>query len=343
MPGSTNDRDKHLSELIKAAKGFNLKDSRKHVDGLMEWLEHHVALSPQEYLKAVEDSLARKDVELLAALVKQLLQLLQSGDAHYCPEDAITILEALKRRGAFDSVTVLADGFLAYGIGGLTLRRLYAHSLIETGKLEPAISMLNELAVDAEAVHDVIETSEAYGLLGRCYKQRYFDSLPKGRETKAREAVKENLINAIDYYWTFFTNRKFYDLRDRTWHGINVASLARIAKQDEVEISSDIVAEDIAAEVYEQVLARIPDHLFSGCRGTKVNHWDYATLAEAQVVLGNYCEALSLISLFTQENHERARYASTLRQFEQVFETRFPRCGAGKNPAFPACHAVEQQ
>ena len=69
-----------------------------------------------------------------------------------------------------------------------TNRRLYGQYLIETGNATAAIDMLRPLAQRLPKDH--AEFAEATGLLGRAYKQIFFDAGDKTSDG-AREALKQ--------------------------------------------------------------------------------------------------------------------------------------------------------
>jgi hypothetical protein len=88
-------------------------------------------------------------------------------------------------------------------------RRLYAQYLIETGKATAAADILRPLAQRLSKDHP--EFAEATGLLGRAYKQVFFDAGDK-TSPGARAALKQ----AIATYRKPFEDNP----ADNTWHGV---------------------------------------------------------------------------------------------------------------------------
>ena len=96
-------------------------------------------------------------------------------------------------------------------------RRLYAQYLIDTGKATAAVDLLTRLADRLPKNHP--ELAEATGLLGRAYKQIFFDAGDK-TSSGAREALKQ----AIAAYRGPYEQ----DPRTNTWHGVNLLALLTV-------------------------------------------------------------------------------------------------------------------
>jgi uncharacterized protein HemY len=106
---------------------------------------------------------------------------------------AIGLVEELRNAREHDRMGQLAEAISRVDPRDPKNRRLLAQSLIETGKATTAVDVLRNLARRLPKDHP--EHAEATGLLGRAFKQVFFDAPDKGG-AGAREALKR----AIDSY-----------------------------------------------------------------------------------------------------------------------------------------------
>ena len=116
-------------------------------------------------------------------------------------------------------------------------RRLYAQYLIETGNATAAVDVLQPLA--RRLAKDHPEFAEATGLLGRAYKQMFFDAGDK-TSPGAREALKQ----AIAAY-----RKPFEENRANTWHGVNLLALLTRARRLGLRVAPDLQPKEVAKEV----------------------------------------------------------------------------------------------
>src|SRR5882757_4334980 len=86
-------------------------------------------------------------------------------------------VKSLKDARQFDLMGALAEAVSRRDPDDPTNRRLYAQYLIETKNVTAAIDVLRALAARLPASHP--ERDEAMGLLGRSYKQLFFDAPDK--------------------------------------------------------------------------------------------------------------------------------------------------------------------
>ena len=117
-------------------------------------------------------------------------------------------------------------------------RRLYAQYLIETGKATAAVDLLGRWLQRLPKNHP--EFAEATGLLGRAYKQIFFDAGDK-TSPGAREALKQ----AIAAYRGPYEQ----DPRTNTWHGVNLLALLTRARRLGLRIAPDLKPQEIARAV----------------------------------------------------------------------------------------------
>jgi len=228
------------------------------------------------------------------------------------------ILNDLRDKRLFRDMQRVADVFVLSGVDLPEIRRLYAQALIDQGLLAPAIETLKKLVADSGASPH--ENSEAWGLLGRAYKQHYVNANNK-RSPGAREALRRA---AEMYHVMYRANPKGH-----LWHGINAVALLWRARRDRVRLGLPGTprAESLAAEILAEVERK-------DRRGGTVPVWDLATAAEACIALGRlaadgrrrreadafYCEAQEWLERYVASEFADAfEVASTKRQLTEVW------------------------
>ena len=179
-------------------------------------------------------------------------------------------------------------------------RRLYAQALIEQGQLTVAIDVLKPLA--ARLSRSDPEHAEANGLLGRSYKQIFFDA-----GDKTADAPREALKQAIAIY-----RKPFEDNPANTWHGVNLAALLTRARRLGLRVAADLQTSQVAQAVIVQLNA-VPVALR--------DEWHAPTLAEAALGLGDWDAVEAALKQYVADDKVQAfQIASTLRQFTQVWD-----------------------
>ena len=179
-------------------------------------------------------------------------------------------------------------------------RRLYAQYLIDTGKATAAIDLLRPLAQRLPKSDP--ELSEATGLLGRAYKQIFFDAGDK-TSAGARAALKQ----AILAY-----RKPYQEDRANTWHGVNLVALLTRARRLGLRFAPDLNPKDVAAAVVATLQATPTE---------KRDEWFLPTLAEASLGLGDWAAVEHNIRAYAAAADARAFHiASTLRHFTQVWD-----------------------
>lgn len=212
-------------------------------------------------------------------------------DALAC--DAVGVLRSQRR---YDELLVICELALALGVNEPRVHRQYAQALIERGALGAALAKLEEMR-RAGAPSEALEVE---GLLGRVHKQRYFDFGDGGPE------ARRSLAAALHHY------RGAYERHgaDALWQGINAVAL--LVEADRAGLARPRAREDamrIANEIRAAIEAMENPSL-----------WDYATLAEAHVALGNHREAAHWIEKYVHAPYGDAfEYASTWRQMREVW------------------------
>ena len=208
------------------------------------------------------------------------------------------LVEPLRDIREYDLMGRLAEAISHRDPKDAKNRRLYAQYLIDTGKPTAAIDMLAPLARRLPKEHP-----EVFGLLGRCYKQIFFDASNKSAGY-ARDAIK----NAVASYRRPFEE----DPARNTWHGVNLVALLTRMRRLGVRDASDLQPRAIAKRLIQNLEAKPNES-----RG----EWHLATIAEASLGLDDWENAerylqQCLAAPATREFH----VASLLRQFTEIWD-----------------------
>ena len=181
-----------------------------------------------------------------------------------------------------------------------TNRRLYAQYLIETGMATVAVDLLRPLVRRLPKTHP--EFAETTGLLGRAYKQIFYDAGDK-TNPGARQALKA----AITAY-----RRPFEENPANTWHGVNLMALLTRARALGLRVAPGLHPEDIARQVIAQ-LDKIPQE--------RRDEWFLPTLTEASLGLGDWAAVERLVRSYAASPGIQAfQVAGMLRQFTEVWD-----------------------
>lgn len=214
---------------------------------------------------------------------------------------AKALVEALRNRRDYDTMGRLAEAVSRIDPKDPKNRRLYAQYLIDTGKATAAIDMLRPLAQRLPKAHP--ESGEASGLLGRAYKQIFFDAGDK-TTPGAREALKQ----AIATYRAPWEE----DPARNTWHGVNLVALLTRARGIGLRVAMDLQPREVARQVVAALEATPRD---------RRDEWFLPTLAEASLGLGDWKVVEHNIQAYAAARDAKAfLIASTLRQFTQVWD-----------------------
>jgi Trypsin-like peptidase domain/MAP3K TRAFs-binding domain/Tetratricopeptide repeat len=222
-----------------------------------------------------------------------------------CSDDEVNearaLVEKLRNQRDYELMGRLAEAVSRRDPKDAKNRRLYAQCLIETGKATAAIDLLQPLA--RRLPKGDPEFAEATGLLGRAYKQIFFDAGDKA-SAGAREALKK----AIDAY------RGPYELDPAhgTWHGVNLVALLTRARMLGMRVAPALDPQAIAAKVVATLKATPVE---------KRDEWFLPTLAEASLGLRDWAVIDENIRQYVAARDAKAfQIASTLRQFTEVWD-----------------------
>lgn len=228
------------------------------------------------------------------------LRKLQGLDTESGLADAKCLVEELRNAREYSSMGRLAEVVSRHDPKDPKNRRLYAQYLIETGKATAAIDLLKPLANRLPKDH--AEFAEATGLLGRAYKQIFFDAGDK-TSPGAREALKQ----AIATY-----RKPFEDNPANTWHGVNLVALLARSRRLGLRVAPDLHPKEVATKVVA-ALEATPEN--------QRDDWFLPTLAEASLGLGDWDTVERNIKAYAANRDTKAfLIASTLRQFREVWD-----------------------
>jgi hypothetical protein len=237
-------------------------------------------------------------VDRLRLAARAALEQLQGRASDTELQAARPLVEQLRNQREYELMGQLAEAVSRRDPKDATNRRLYAQYLIDTGKATAAIELLQPLA--RRMAQDDPEWAEATGLLGRAWKQIYFDAGDKS-DAVARDALKK----AIAAY------RAPYAASGNPWHGVNLVALLERARGIGVRPPAGLDVAAIAGQVIE--------HLETTPLAQR-DAWFLATLAEASLGLREWSGTEGRVHQYVSAPQTQAFHvASTLRQFTQIW------------------------
>jgi endonuclease G len=248
---------------------------------------------------ALKNAVSVHDHNRADTLVTTFTRYIEERPYAYRPEHANRDLKVLRDYREFKLMSRYGEAVLASGTRDEKVRRQYAQALIEQKQFDRALAVLNSIVEDPKSAPS--EIAEAYGLIGRTYKQQYLDD-------PERDGSHELMRKCMGAY------RAVYD-KDRSylWHGVNLASCIVRAHHDGIPGVSLEEAEKIAASLVERIDALE--------RNKKIDIWDYATRVEALLVLRRYDEAeVALDRYLCHPEMHAFEVSSTYRQFTQLLQ-----------------------
>jgi hypothetical protein len=246
-------------------------------------------------------AVARAEALVAALAAKPAVKLLAEARA---------LLTTLRNLRAYAALLALAEALARIEPGRAASRCLQAQGLIETGAATAALAVLGELT-RALPRTDAL-WPEAWGLVGRCHKQIFFDAVRNGGVR--HPAACQSLALAVDAY-----NRPYRaDRRANSWHGVNLLALAMRARREGWdEITAAIDPAKLARGLLSDLQA-VPE------AKRKKDPWYLPTLAEVALGLtlasGELQPVEAVLAEYLQSPGLSAfQVSSTLRQFTQVW------------------------
>ncbi len=238
-------------------------------------------------------------VTQLRVLANRTLDQLSGLNANAAVDDAGRLVETLRNAREYEAMIRVAEAVSRIDPKGAKNRRLYAQALIETGKATVAIDVLQALTRRLPKNHP--ELIEATGLLGRAYKQIFFDARDKATPG-ARQALKQ----AIAAY-----RKPFEDDTANTWHGVNLVALLANCRRLGLTIPASPKLDDLARQLVKSLEATPPQQR---------DEWYLPTLAEAYLGLEDWDAVERNVRAYAALPDAKSfLLASTLRQFTKIW------------------------
>jgi V8-like Glu-specific endopeptidase len=211
------------------------------------------------------------------------------------------LAQALCDEREFDLLKTIAEALTKGGYDDPKIARLYAQGLIDSGQAEKAVPLLTALA--GKLPRNTFEFGEAAGLIGRAWKQIFFDTQDQS-SPRAREALAHA-----------FANYRFgYDAPpgENIWLGLNMLALAAYARRKGIPLEGAPDDRTLALK------------LLGGLDATpsqQRDNWYHASRAEAYLGLGDL-EAVEMhIGAYVRSEATNAfALAGTLRQFTDLWQ-----------------------
>lgn len=211
------------------------------------------------------------------------------------------LIDQLKAACEYELMGDLLEAATRHAPKDATIRRLYAQKLIETGEASVAIDVLKSLRRKLGSKEP--EYAEVGGLLGRAYKQIFFDT-----EDKTSAPALAALKKAIQAY------RKIYEIDPKlyTWHGVNLVALLSRARRLGSKVAPDLSPKQLANDILRH-LQKTPEK--------SKDEWYLATLAEVSLATDDWQSVEARINDYLSDNRVTAfQLNSLLRQLTQVWD-----------------------
>jgi V8-like Glu-specific endopeptidase len=224
-------------------------------------------------------------------------------------EQLVQLAKRLRRMRAFDDLYVLTSAMNADGVGDKEIRRYEIQALIELGVYETALDLVRPLIADGVTTRD---GREAYGHLGRIYKQMYADAVkpPAPGEEANKEIVDRGLLElylqrAFAAYMHVWHNVR---TPETAWHGINAVAIASLAEREGFN-AKNRNTQQLARDVLAVVSAPGVD-----------DGWARGTTGQAHIALGDYASATEAYAAFVAHaDVDPFAIAGTIRQLEEMW------------------------
>jgi V8-like Glu-specific endopeptidase len=240
-------------------------------------------------------------IEELKAAAKSMIDRLMQGRADDTPGEAKKLIEELRNDRQFGPLVELAKVYNASAPYDAEIATWLAQGLIELGKAEDARVLLVDIAAKALATPPRAYI-EAKGLLGRSWKQTFFDA-----PDKTSEHAKEAISNSLMEY------KACYDAEPGSaWAADNLLAISDFARRHGIAIAADIEPRALALKVLTAL-----DATPIGKR----DNWYHASRAEAYLAMGDLDAVEMHIGAYVRDTRTTAfALGGTLRQFIELWQ-----------------------
>lgn len=234
-----------------------------------------------------------------AGICNEIVDRIKQSQEQIPEKTARMLMARLRRKRRFTLMRQLAEAIIASGVTVPQVRRQYAQALIEDGYLDDAENVLNAILVDPMTMAG--ELTEARGLIGRVYKQRYLNAPSEAANPK----------RVVELYYEAYR----VDPKKNLWHGINVVALTARVRRDGLSFAG--MPDELA--LAREILTTIEE--IDSQSSDDLDAYDEATRMEAHVALGQYHEADKAVLRYIDSDDAGAfEIKSTIRQLEEVWQ-----------------------
>jgi len=245
-----------------------------------------------------EVSPAAAERHSLRSSAHALIDKLKRGQPDF--DEGLRVAHQLRETREFDLLDELTDQLRRAGEDNPTIRRLEAQSFIERGKAIPALDILESSA--ARLDKDSKEWGEAHGLMGRAWKQIFFDT-----EDKTSPQARKALANSMREYAIPYSA----DPAENVWQGLHLLAVANFVQAQGLPIDAAIDSERLARDIIS-ILAAKPE--------AERDNWYHGSLAEAHLALNDLDAAEDNIKAYVRDPKTTAfALGGTLRQFTDLW------------------------
>jgi hypothetical protein len=244
---------------------------------------------------------AQMTIEELQAAAKSMIERLEREQADNTEGNAKALIKTLRDERQFKLLVDVAAAYKATGAYDPAITTWNAQGLIETGDAAKARVLLADLA--ARVPRGSPWFIEAKGLLGRAWKQTFFES-PDNSSGPASEAIN----NALTEYQACFNAEP----GGSVWAGLNLLAVSAFAKRKSIPIAIEIERHTLALQILAKLDATPND---------KRDNYYRASRAEAYLGTGSLDDVELQIGAYVRSKDTTAfALGGTLRQFTELWQ-----------------------
>jgi V8-like Glu-specific endopeptidase len=215
-------------------------------------------------------------------------------------------LDGAKKARCFRELVRIAEQLTRQGHGTPYVRTLHAQGLIELRQISVAIQLLQSVVRDTPK-GDYYRL-EAFGLLGRAYKQLFVDEKRMPPQTYGADDLMRSINNYAAGYLDSPSD-------DKLWHSLNIAALVKRAERDKIEFTPPIDRHALTREIIERLEPKGAHAAMND-----LDLWTPGTIANAYLNQENWDKAAYWYGRYAQQDKIDAfKLIGTIRQLEQVY------------------------
>ena len=236
------------------------------------------------------------DWEQSRAYVRKLIEDAGAGGGSDFAKKVKSAASYLRDRREFDCLDQFAEELRQRGPTDPEIVKLQAQSFIDRGKPGTALVLLEAIANSDQFV-------EAHGLMGRAWKQIFFDA-----QDKSSDLAKQALVKSFNEYKIAYGGSP----GGNVWVGLNMLAVAAFANREGIQIPLDIEIHSWADKMLKSLEA-LPTE--------QQDNWYHSSIAESCFGLEDLDGAEKHIGAYVQNDGTTAfALAGTLRQFTDLWQ-----------------------